>query len=316
MPQYHKSRYLPDPVVYVQDDGYWSSYAPTGVIRQSKGTIPDSILNQTVEIDPAEADGLIARRMAEAERVEVQRAQVVGVPSYLGPGPTGLGGFMIVAIVWLVFTIFGGVMLYGMSTAFVDSGLISPMLHSGNFLHHPLWVPLIIFDFLAAAVLFVMPIVILVFTFQRKRIARRLMIVFCGVALLVAVVNLVMAASFGIDTLRASGHGNEADAVIAQQIYSMIGAVLGAAVFLPYFIVSKRVKNTLVNPRPAAAAGFAAGPMAPRPVEPWPAAPGPSGPGPIWRPVIDGRFCTRCGSYQQADARYCSRCGAELPGRA
>jgi hypothetical protein len=316
MPQFYKSRYLPDPVVYVQDDGYWSSYAPAGVIRQSRGTIPDSILNQTVEIDPAEAEGLMERRLAEAERVEVQRVQVVGAPQYLGPGPTGLGGFIVVAIIWLVFTMFGGVMLYGMSTAFIDGGLISPMLHSGNLLHHPLWVPLIIFDFLAAAVLFVMPIVILVFIFQRKRMARRLMVVFCGVALLVAVVNLVMAASFGIDTLRASGHQGEADALIGQQIYSMIGAVLGAAVFLPYFLVSRRVKNTLVNPRPASAAGPAAGPMAPRPTATRPAAPVPSGPGPVWKPVAVGRYCTRCGSYQQRNARYCDRCGLQLSGRA
>ena len=325
MPAFYKSRYLPDPIVYVQDEGQWSSYAPAGVIRRSRGSIPDSILGQTVEIDQPEAEDLIRRRLAEAERVEVQRSQVVGYPSYRDPGPVGLGGFMVVAIIWLVLTIFGGFLLTGMSSSYMESGLLPAMMRAGNLLHNSFWVPLIVFDSAAGAALIVAPIVILVFMFQRKRVGRTMMIVFCGFCLLVAVVDLAASASFGIATLRHAGYFDAADALIAQQIYGMIGALLGAAVFLPYFLRSKRVKNTLVNPRPVPAAAYPGGPgpawkPATRPYvapaaaqqEPRPVAAAPS-PAAAVVPA-GGRYCTHCGANQQADARFCTGCGAELAG--
>ena len=339
MPVYYRSRYLPDPIVYVQDEGHWSSYAPAGVIRRSRGTIPDGILGQTVEIPQSDAETLIRRRLAEAEKIEVQRAQIVGYPQYRDPGPVGLGGFIIVAIIWLALTIFGGFLLTGISSSYVEGGLVPAMMRAGNLLHSSFWVPLIVFDSLAGAALIIAPIVTLVFIFQRKRMGRMMMIVFCGFCLLVALVDLVAATSFGIETLRHAGYGDAADALLGQQIYGMIGAVLGAAVFLPYFLLSKRVKNTLVNPKPVPAGYYPMGAMIPpgvpgtragaqrnvarpyaaltaaqqAPRHAAAAAPAAATASHMTAAQEGGRFCTQCGSYQAGNARFCSGCGVEMP---
>jgi hypothetical protein len=73
MATYYKSRFLSDPIVYIQDRDIWGSYAPGGVIRQADGTIPDSILGLLEEIDEVQARELIGVRAEEAESSERER---------------------------------------------------------------------------------------------------------------------------------------------------------------------------------------------------------------------------------------------------
>jgi hypothetical protein len=58
MATYYKSRVFADPVVYVQENGWWVAYAAEGM-RQEEGSIPEEILAEAEEITPEEAERLI-----------------------------------------------------------------------------------------------------------------------------------------------------------------------------------------------------------------------------------------------------------------
>lgn len=346
MPRYYKSRYLADPIVYVQEDDRWSSYAPAGVIRQSRGELSESILAQTVEIGRTEADSLIGCRLADAERVEAQRSGSDQYPRIHDPycvsaGPIGLGGHLALAISWLFLTILGGMILGGLTGGFMDDRPGAEMWTAGSDIYSAAWLPWMVFNSVAAFVLFFGAIAGLVLLFRRLRAGRWFMVGFCPFAIVVALVNLIMAASFGIDTLRAGGYPDEVDTLIGMQVFQMFGGIWGAS-FIPYFLVSTRVRGTLVRPEraadrsqawapvPASAAMAGAGSapmpwapaMAAQPAQPSPDIPGMTG-GIVWRPLwpdevapaselASPAFCPRCGAWLGAEDRYCRSCGAML----
>ncbi|NLE73798.1 MAG: tetratricopeptide repeat protein [Actinobacteria bacterium] len=72
MAKYYKSR-LPEPTVYVQEEGMWHSYGFGGLLKQKRGTIPEGILNYTDEISEDEAKDWIRLRVEEAERIAAAR---------------------------------------------------------------------------------------------------------------------------------------------------------------------------------------------------------------------------------------------------
>jgi hypothetical protein len=72
--QYYRSKFLADPVVYVQDKGEWRSYALGGVICEHDGNIPESIMGRVQSMDEREARTLIEERLEEADRIEAEHA--------------------------------------------------------------------------------------------------------------------------------------------------------------------------------------------------------------------------------------------------
>jgi uncharacterized RDD family membrane protein YckC len=64
--RYYASRYLSDPTVYVQEQGYWRSFGPGRASGGAAGEIPAPIRSQLVEIDPAQGRQMVASRAWEA----------------------------------------------------------------------------------------------------------------------------------------------------------------------------------------------------------------------------------------------------------
>ena len=75
MTEYLKSKFLPEPVVYVQEDTEWRSYPPGGSATRSAGRIPASMLAGLEPMDPLEAEGSIERRRADAAEAQRQAGQ-------------------------------------------------------------------------------------------------------------------------------------------------------------------------------------------------------------------------------------------------
>lgn len=81
MTTYYKSRFLPGPIIYAQEDDLWRSYAPGGVIGQHSGAIPETTLRQVEEIGEAQAEELIKLKLSQAEKGEIERTEAALTPA-------------------------------------------------------------------------------------------------------------------------------------------------------------------------------------------------------------------------------------------
>ena len=72
MASYYRSRSPGDPLIYVQEEGRWRSYAADGVIAE-EGDIPDEVLAGLEEIPPEEAALVIGQMAPDAEGWQSER---------------------------------------------------------------------------------------------------------------------------------------------------------------------------------------------------------------------------------------------------
>ncbi len=240
MATFYKSRFLADPIIYVQEGHRWLTYSPTGV-RESQGSIPDGILAGVEEIAPEEAEKLISLRLSDASTWDVRRAED------LSQGPSGLGGWLVLPIIGLF-----GAILWNAAYLF---GTIAPSLDTwsvlttpGNEFYHSLWAPTLVFETFVTVVLMAAPIGLLVLLFQKRRILPALMVAFYGFLSLTSVIDAILMISFVAPWSTSIGDPEYAAAATSDAGQLIFRAIVLAAVWIPYFLVSKRVKNTFVGP--------------------------------------------------------------------
>jgi hypothetical protein len=107
----------------------------------------------------------------------------------------------------------------------------------GSEAYHPLWAPLIISELVLNIVFLALAIVVLLLFFQRKRSFPRFVIAFFlmqlvwGICLTLALRQIPATA------------GEDA----ASSFVNAIGLALGCAIWIPYFLVSKRVRATFTR---------------------------------------------------------------------
>jgi len=107
----------------------------------------------------------------------------------------------------------------------------------GSDVYHPLWAPLILFEFVGNIVFIIFAIVLLVLFFGKSRLLPRVMLSYLILNLLFVVSDFFLA-----DLIPAvAERGN------FQDLKELARAVIGAVIWVPYFLVSKRVKQTFVR---------------------------------------------------------------------
>lgn len=107
----------------------------------------------------------------------------------------------------------------------------------GTRAYHPLWEPLLVFELVGNIGFVVFSIMALIFFFQKKKIFPKLAIVFLLSNLIFVVVDHLVA---------------EAIPFIASQsdlksLKEIIRVAVGCSIWVPYFLVSKRVKGTFIR---------------------------------------------------------------------
>lgn len=327
MARYYKSRFLSQPLVYIQEGNTWCSYDPRAETQVAEGEIPEAIMKYVTEITEAEADDLIVYYKNAAAGRNSPLPATLGYVAIAPAGRKKLGGFLIVAIVWLALTLVGGSMMAALVDEFLGQEILSLPAVAGDSGQHAGWVAMIVVDVFGAMVLAAVPIIIFILMGRRWAGTRRLMVGFCGFVVFVAVFDLVTATGFGIDSLRAAGLDDLATDLTVQAVSGVIGAAFALA-FIPYFLVSERVRDTFTGQPvapPATTSGSQwSGPPFPDASPPsWPSA----GP-PQWEPLPPSappagavasdepqgveRFCPRCGAERVPDARFCVRCGRQF----
>jgi hypothetical protein len=237
---YYKSRYLSPPMVYVQQDECWNSYAPAGIVRESLGRLPDFILQGVEEVPLEQVEDLIRGYTVTAERMGVER----GLP----PAVSGIGGWLVLPVISLVFTCLASIVYILIESI--------PLLRSWDILtspgsasYNPFFGPYIGFTTFVHAFLFVMPIFLLALMSKKKRVLPQIIIYFYAITLFVTLANFVALATFLNQVLVDRGFPAEAASYLTQGMVNVILQGVGlCGIWIPYFMYSKRVGNTFVEP--------------------------------------------------------------------
>jgi hypothetical protein len=203
---------------------------------------------------PQEAAAALAAVALEAPAPETAAppAPVVRAESRLAQrlaGPSGLGGYLLLPIIGLFVTIF-------LNARYLTQTLI-PLYRSpawprlttpGSPAYHWLWQPLILFETFGAVVMAIAPIAVLILIFRKRRAARGYAIAFYAFCCVVGAADAAAGLLVMVGWFRSLGETATADA-ISSDAWQIIARVLAlAAIWIPYFIRSRRVKNTLINP--------------------------------------------------------------------
>jgi tetratricopeptide (TPR) repeat protein len=171
-------------------------------------------------------------------------------------GPSGLGGWLILPIIGLIVTLGWSAwrLVHDIIPMFGSeawAGLTTP----GAAAYHYMWQPWILFDTFALIVLVLGPLALLTLIFRRRRCAPRWVIGAYSFFIAAQLIDSGIALLVMPPWLRSAGAPGSGDSVTATAIRGLLQAAVLAAIWIPYFLGSRRVKNTFVEPRSQAAPG-------------------------------------------------------------
>jgi len=148
-----------------------------------------------------------------------------------------IGGWLILVAIGLIFTpIRLLVVLFKDLLPALSADTWSRLTTPGTEAYHPLWAPLLFFEIIGNCLFILFPIIIAIFFFQKRRFVPRLIIV-----LLLS--NLVFVA---IDYFAADFIPFVAAQEDIGSLTELIRVFMAGVIWVPYFLVSKRVKGTFV----------------------------------------------------------------------
>lgn len=152
--------------------------------------------------------------------------------------PSGLGGWLILPMLGLMFTPLRiGVALVVTFLPIFTEGYWEILTTPGSEAYHALWAPLIIFEIIGNLFFLLGSIVLLVLFFKKHCRFPKLMIIYL----------LLNVAYVGGDYFLSGLIPAVAEEEDPESIKELVRAVVAAAVWIPYFIKSERVKNTFTK---------------------------------------------------------------------
>lgn len=166
-----------------------------------------------------------------------QRKATQDLPSVV-PGPKGIGGWLILVIIGLIASPVR--IIYLLVTTYVPfftEGTWAFLTTPGTEQYHPLWAPLLIFEIAGNLVIVALAIITLIFLFRQLRLTPKLAIAYYSFALLFVVTDYFVA-----ELIPAVAANPD-----PENLRELVRTVVAAAIWVPYFRVSKRVKNTFVK---------------------------------------------------------------------
>ena len=167
--------------------------------------------------------------------------------------PAGIGGLLLLPVIGLILTIcWNAWNIYHDLLPFRQSEAWNALTTPGSDIYHWLWHPLALFEVFTAIVMVIAPIALLVLIFRKRRSARGFTIAFYAFCCVAVAVDSGAALLFTVQWLRSIGLDETASAVSASALYSLYQVGVLAAVWIPYLLLSRRVKNTFIKPAPAA----------------------------------------------------------------
>jgi len=153
--------------------------------------------------------------------------------------PKGLGGWLIIPAI--------GLFLYPIRMAFILINDFLPIFREGYWevlttpgseAYHHLWAPLLIFEMVGNTFFIIFNIVLIFLFFTKSYRFPTLFIVFLAISLL-----FVAGDFFFADLIPAVAAESD-----PASVKELTRSIIAAIIWIPYFLVSRRVKNTFVKP--------------------------------------------------------------------
>lgn len=171
----------------------------------------------------------------EVPQTVAPKADVAAPPALQ---PRGIGGWLILPALALIITpIRMGFEFVRDFLPVLDSDAWALLATPGSALYHPLWAPLVVFELIANVVMFSFTLWLLVLFFRESK---RVPVLYILWLLLLAAVQV-------IDQLLVQQMPFLASQLNEDALVDIARALVGAAIWIPYFLKSVRVKNTFVN---------------------------------------------------------------------
>ena len=155
--------------------------------------------------------------------------------------PRGLGGWLILPAIGLF--ILPIRLLFSLNNDFLpifQQGYWEILTTPGSEAYHELWAPLIIFEVIGNIIFVIFDIILIFLFFVKSFRFPVLYIVFLALNL-----TFVAADLFFANSIPAVAAQNDAESVM-----QIVRSIIGAIIWIPYFLVSVRVKNTFVKREP------------------------------------------------------------------
>jgi hypothetical protein len=167
-------------------------------------------------------------------------SQVEGVQD----GPKGLGGWLILPMLGLVLSPLRMGIQFFTDLAPVFNAETWRQLNDASLPgHQPMLPTLIVIEMIVNVAMFAFTLALVWFFFRKSRQTPRLYIIWLVLLVVIQVVDTALVSSLGLPVDKDS-------------MRDLIRSVITAGVWIPYFLVSKRVKNTFIEPRPDVAHYF------------------------------------------------------------
>jgi hypothetical protein len=150
----------------------------------------------------------------------------------------GIGGWLLLPALGLLLTPFRvSYSLYKDMGPIFSEGYWSTLTTPASEAYHPYWAPLLIFEIAGNALLVIASLILMYFFFSKSRYAPRMMITW------LAFIPVFVGADFFLgDLIPAVAEQDD-----TQSVREFDRAAIGAAIWIPYFLASKRVKATFVR---------------------------------------------------------------------
>ncbi|WP_460317979.1 DUF2569 domain-containing protein [Paenibacillus sp. YSY-4.3] len=148
-----------------------------------------------------------------------------------------MGGWLILVQISLYTSIITRAVTMLQSVSLTGSAGGHPLTSPGSPYYHPMWKTTFMVEGISAAIMLIFTIFILVSFYQKKRILPRMMITFYLINFLLLLITVVMVNQ--IPMAREVGG--------VSGVSTIIGGVVGCAIWIPYFLKSERVRNTFRN---------------------------------------------------------------------
>ncbi len=150
--------------------------------------------------------------------------------------PVGIGGWLVFPAIGLVFNLIGlTVMVLGELLPILTGPQWEFLTTEGSEAYHPMWGPVILFELVGNSLLILASGVIATLFFLRKSAVPRLMVGFFLFRILIIAIDEVLAGQLPAESIEGQGIGE------------LVKVVVQACIWIPYFLVSKRVRNTFVR---------------------------------------------------------------------